>query len=70
MLDEDAKKSALLAATEGISGGVGVALPTVPSKDPRKSDEVDGRVAGGARSGSKSFPSKWEEGMERVSTRS
>ena len=65
MLDEDAKKSALLAATEGISGGVGVALPTVPSKDPRKSDEVDGRVAGGARSGSKSFPSKWEEGMER-----
>ena len=34
MLDEDAKKSALLAATEGTSGGMGVALPTVSSKDP------------------------------------
>ena len=64
MLDEDAKKSALLAATEGTSGGIGVALPTAPSKDPRKSDEVDSRVAGGARSVFRSFPSKWEEGME------
>ena len=33
MLDEDEKKSALLAATEGTSGGVGVALPAAPSKD-------------------------------------
>ena len=49
MLNENAKKSALLAATEGTSGGTGVALPTVPSKDPRKSDEVDGGGAGGAR---------------------
>ena len=64
MLDEDAKKSALLAATEGTSGGIGVALPTATSKDPRKSDEVDGRVAGGARGGSKLPPSKWEEGMQ------
>ena len=64
MLDEDEKKSALLAATEGTSGGIGVALPTTTSKDPRKSDEVDGRAAGGTRGGSKFPPSKWEEGMQ------
>jgi len=49
MLDEDAKKSALLAATEAISGGVGVALPTVPQQvlyhrlDPSR-DRQQGRV--------------------------
>ena len=69
MLNEDAKKSALLAASEGASGGTGVALPTVsstptvPSKgDPRKSDKVEGRGPGEA---CKPGPPEWEEGMDR-----